>query len=171
MNILYCPWRSSYTIDVTHSKKETTPPDECVFCIQFKENKDEQYFILRRFEYHAVMFNRYPYNAGHLLILPFNHVANLHELSKESRSELTELIMHSTQILKSELNAHGFNVGLNLGIAGGAGIPSHLHYHVVPRYIGDTNFLPILGQTKQISFDLVEFYKKLKAEFESIKLD
>lgn len=170
MKTLYCPWRSSYTDNVAHSKREDTPAEECVFCKQFKENKDESYYILRRFKYHAVMFNKYPYNAGHLLILPFNHVANLHELSKESRNELTELIMHSTQILKKELNAHGFNVGLNLGIAGGAGIPSHLHYHVLPRYTGDTNFLPTLGQTKQISYDLNDFYKKLKPEFEQIKL-
>lgn len=170
MNRLYCPWRGEYTTATAHTKNENATQDECVFCMQFAQKKDENFFILKRFQYHAVMLNLYPYNAGHLLILPFNHVANLHELSKESRSEMTELIMHSTQILKHTLDAHGFNVGLNLGKAGGAGIPSHLHYHVLPRYIGDTNFLPVLAQTKQISFDLHEFYKKLKPEFEQIKI-
>lgn len=170
MKLLYCPWRSEYTTDVAHTKNENATQDECVFCTQFKQKKDTEYFILKRFEYHAVMLNKYPYNAGHLLILPFNHVANLHELSKESRGELTELIMHSTQILKQTLDAHGFNVGLNLGKAGGAGIPSHLHYHVLPRYHGDTNFLPTLANTKQISFDLEEFYQKLKPEFEQVSI-
>lgn len=170
MKNLYCPWRSEYTSDVAQSKHESTSPDECVFCQQFAQKKDAEYFILKRFEYHAVMLNRYPYNAGHLLILPFNHVAHLHELSKESRSEMTELIMHSTQILKRAIGAHGFNVGLNLGKIAGAGIPAHLHYHVLPRYHGDTNFLPTLAHTKQISFDLAEFYKKLKPEFEQIIL-
>ncbi len=170
MKHLYCPWRSGYTDSVAHSKNENATPDECIFCIQFNEHSDEKYFILRRFEYHAVMFNRFPYNAGHLLILPFNHISQLDALSKDSRAELTELIMHSTKILKSELHAHGFNIGLNLGIAGGAGIPSHLHYHVLPRYVGDTNFLPTLGETKQISYDLSDFYKKLKPYFEQITL-
>lgn len=170
MNRIYCPWRSSYTIGIAHTKNENAPADACVFCTQFAQTKDEEHFILRRFEHHAVMLNLYPYNAGHLLILPFNHVANLHDLSKESRAELTELIMHSTQILKSAIDAHGFNIGLNLGKAAGAGIPSHLHYHVLPRYAGDTNFLPTLAGTKQISFDLVEFYKRLKPFFDKIAI-
>lgn len=170
MKLLYCPWRSEYTTDVAHTKNENATQDECVFCIQFGQKKDPQYFILRRFGHHAVMLNLYPYNAGHLLILPLNHVANLYELSKEARIEMTELIMHSTRILKHSLDAHGFNIGLNLGKAAGAGIPSHLHYHVLPRYVGDTNFLPTLAHTKQIAFDLNEFYKKLKPEFDQISL-
>ena len=170
MKLLYCPWRSEYSADVAQGKNENATQDECIFCTQFKQKKDAEYFILKRFAHHAVMLNKYPYNAGHLLILPFNHVANLHELSKESRGELTELIMHSTQILKHTLDSHGFNIGLNLGKAGGAGIPSHLHYHILPRYVGDTNFLPTLADTKQISFNLGEFYQKLKPEFESVNL-
>jgi ATP adenylyltransferase len=170
MKHLYAPWRSEYSQSVAQTKQEHATQENCTFCIQFKDKDDEEHFILRRFEHCIVMLNVYPYNAGHLLILPDQHVALLPELSKATRSELIELVSHSSTILKELLQAHGINIGLNLGKAAGAGIPSHLHFHVLPRYTGDTNFLPTLADTKQISFDLKAIYKKLKPAFDRLKI-
>lgn len=169
MKHLYAPWRSEYSQSVAQTKQEHTTEEHCVFCIKLKEN-DGEHFILRRFEHCIVLLNLYPYNAGHILILPYEHVASLPELSKAARSELIELTSHSSIILKEILQAHGINIGLNLGKAAGAGIPSHLHMHVLPRYTGDTNFMPLLADTKQISFDLKEIYKKLKPAFDKLKI-
>ena len=111
------------------------------------------------------MLNLYPYNAGHLLILPFEHTATLEALPKATRTEIMELTSLCTKILESELKCDGINVGINLGRAAGAGIPSHLHLHVLPRWNGDTNFLPTLADTKQVSFDLKKIYTLLKKAF------
>jgi ATP adenylyltransferase len=118
----------------------------------------------------VVMLNRFPYNAGHLLILPYAHKAGLNELSKEDRQELTELTNASIEIVKRELTCDGVNIGANLGKAAGAGIPSHLHMHILPRFLGDTNFLPTLADTKQISFDLGKIYTRLKPHFEQLHI-
>lgn len=169
MKHLYAPWRSEYSQSVAQTKQEHTSEEHCTFCIKLKDD-NEEHFILRRFEHNVVLLNLYPYNAGHLLILPYEHVSTLSELSKAARAELMELTTHSTTILKEILKAHGINIGLNLGRAAGAGIPSHLHMHVLPRFTGDTNFLPILADTKQISFDLKDIYKKLKPSFGTLKI-
>ena len=165
MKVLFAPWRSQYTKEEARSKNEDTTEKECVFCQQFHENKDAQYYILKRTKNCIVILNRYPYNAGHLLILPIAHIGKLEKLPKEVRHELMDLVSLSSEIVQSQLGAQGVNIGLNLGKAAGAGIPSHLHFHVLPRWIGDANFMPILGQTKVISFDLDEIYQKLKPHF------
>lgn len=171
MKQLYAPWRDKYSLSVANKDSEKLTADQCVFCSHFKDDADDNHFILRRFTHCVVMLNRYPYNAGHLLILPNNHVANLCDLSKEARIELIELTNHSVEIVKNNLRTDGCNVGLNLGRAAGAGIPSHLHMHVLPRFIGDTNFLPTLADTKAISFDLTQIYKQLKPHFVNLKID
>ncbi len=170
MEMLYAPWREEYTTDTAHGPKgqETADASQCVFCTQFKAHKDDDYMILARYTHSYIMMNKYPYNSGHLLVLPIAHKANLDELPTEARTELMELITHSTSILKKELNAHGMNVGLNLGKAAGAGMPSHLHFHVLPRWNGDTNFLPTLANTKQISTDLVKLFFQLKPHFQNL---
>jgi ATP adenylyltransferase len=168
MKRLYAPWRNDYTKKVTDSKDEIVTQDECVFCQQFKENKDTTYFIVRRFTHTVVMLNLYPYNAGHILILPLKHYPDLHAMSPQERFELMELITITTELLKKALHAQGINVGLNLGKAAGAGIPSHLHMHIIPRWIGDTNFFPLIAETKQISTDLHEIYKQLLPYFHEI---
>ena len=169
MDILYAPWRDKY---VAKSVKERAIECiECVFCKKLLDGEDpDKQFILKKTEHAIVVMNIYPYNSGHLLVLPISHVSELSDLSKEVRGHLMELLSESIVILKKELKAEGINSGLNLGKAGGAGIPKHIHLHVVPRWPGDTNFLPIIGETKQISVDLKRIFDQLKPSFEALKL-
>lgn len=163
MDHLYAPWRKKYVQKIQGDMN--TDNKVCVFCDQLSKKDDETYFVLGRYTHHAILMNLYPYNAGHLLIIPFAHVQSLEELSDDSRTELISLANESICILKKVLNAQGINIGLNLGKAAGAGIPEHLHLHVLPRWVGDTNFLPLLADTKQISVDLHEMYKRLQPAF------
>lgn len=165
MKRLYAPWRSGYAKQVSSSKEECTDENHCIFCKQFKALDDATYFILRRFEHTIVMLNLYPYNSGHLLIVPIDHQAQLTNLSACVRVELMEVMNCSIDILSTALKAQGINTGLNLGKVAGAGIPSHLHMHVIPRWFGDTNFFPLIADTKQISTDLREIYKQLLPVF------
>lgn len=170
MNKLYAPWRGDYTTDTTAGKHDDTSADDCVFCTKLAATDDKKHFILARFKHHAVLLNLYPYNAGHLLIIPHDHVKNMSDLSPQARAELMELITHSTTILKDTLKAEGINIGANLGKAAGAGIPSHLHWHVLPRWAGDTNFLPLIADTKAVSYDLHAMYEKLVEPFKKITI-
>lgn len=165
MKRLYTPWRSSYASAVQGTKDPNATAADCAFCSQLKENNDVKNYILKRFQHSYVVLNKYPYNAGHLLVIPFEHKAQLHTLSLEARHELIDILNQAIQAVQSHLGAQGVNVGLNIGRAAGAGIPSHLHFHVLPRWDGDTNFLPTLANVKTISFDLNEMYLKLKPFF------
>lgn len=169
MDILYAPWRDKY---VKHSIKHKDDENEaCVFCTIFSAtNVDEKEFILKETEHAIILLNIYPYNSGHVLILPRTHVANLDELSKNVRIELMELMNASIIILKDVLCAQGINAGVNLGKIGGAGIPGHLHFHVVPRWLGDTSFISVVGETKNISVDLKRIYNELKPAFTALEL-
>jgi len=168
MEYLYAPWRSAYTGDV-RSKESNVTADESVFCRKFNDGIDEQHFVLRRFKHVIVLLNLYPYNAGHLLIMPLAHCAALDDLDAETQTEMMWLTSKSSRILQDVLGAEGINIGLNLGKAAGAGVPSHLHMHVLPRWEGDSNFLPLLAETKQISFDLNKIYAKLKPAFDELE--
>lgn len=170
MKHLYAPWREEYSKSIERGKQEGAGQESCVFCSIFQESDDERHFILARSSSMIVMLNRYPYNAGHIMVLPIAHIASLNALSKENRQELMELTNACTEIVKAEFACDGVNVGINLGKAAGAGIPSHLHMHILPRFFGDTNFLPTLADTKQISFDLNAIYKRLKPHFEQLKI-
>lgn len=170
MKKLYAPWRSSYTTDTTRGKHDDSTPEDCAFCTKFKTQDDAKSYILARFKHFAVLLNLYPYNAGHLLVIPYAHIRNLDDLSTESHSELMQLLTESINVLKNTLKAEGVNVGLNLGKASGAGIPSHLHWHVLPRWHGDTNFLPLLADTKAVSYDLEVMYKQLAEPFQKITI-
>ncbi len=170
MNILYAPWRSEYTDDTHKNKDEMAPSDTCVFCTQFATNNDKEFGIIKRFENTIVMLNKYPYNAGHLLLLPLSHASSLSQLTKECRGELMELVSMSIDRVKLALGAGGVNIGINVGAAAGAGIPCHLHIHVLPRWAGDTNFMPTIGKTKVISFDLNKIYTTLFEEFAKVSL-
>lgn len=169
-SILYAPWRSDYSSKIDEEKGDAVSLEECIFCQQFSQSDDERFFILRRFNYCAVMLNLYPYNAGHLLVLPFSHCPFPADIALAAQIEFTQLMSHSVSILQNVLHAQGVNVGINVGKAAGAGIPSHLHMHVLPRWQGDTNFMPTLAQTKQISFDLRQVYEKLKPAFDELSV-
>ena len=158
MKNLWAPWRMSYILRVDQT-------EGCIFCTKPKEQRDEEYLILHRGETCFVMMNLFPYNNGHLMVAPYRHTADLEGLSDKERLELMGLAGQWTEILSVVLKAQGFNIGMNLGRIAGAGIDQHLHLHVVPRWDGDTNFMPIIGDTKVISEALAETYVKLKEEF------
>ena len=165
MKDLYAPWRSPYSSSDESHKKTTAPSSDCVFCDCIKQNEDVHNFILKRYNHCIAILNKYPYNAGHLMVIPNQHVKKLTDLPEHARIEIMEIITHATSIVEKELKSEGINIGINLGAASGAGIPSHLHWHILPRWNGDTNFLPTLANTKVISFDLTEIYKLLKPKF------
>ena len=166
MKKLYAPWRHTYVTDDLHNNKPTESQDECAFCNQLAQNDDEKYFILKRFSYVFLVINYYPYNAGHLMILPNKHKAELSDLSLKEQIEVLTTLNISIDVLKKVMNPDGFNIGLNLGTGSCGGIPSHLHVHVLPRWEGDTNFLPTLFDTKVVCSDLKKVYKELKPHFE-----
>jgi len=147
---------------------EVDRPDGCILCDKPKEDRDEENLILYRGETCFVIMNKFPYNNGHLMVAPYRHTADLAELSPKEREELMALAGMGVTVLQQVLSAHGFNIGMNLGRVAGAGIDQHLHLHIVPRWSGDTNFMPVLGEVKVISEALEETYRKLKAGFEAI---
>lgn len=133
----------------------------CIFCDHLATGDDEAAHILYRGNHVFVLLNAYPYNPGHLMVAPTRHVSDMSDLSSDERTELMEVTYKATEAIKEGLNPEGFNVGMNLGAAGGAGIPGHLHMHVVPRWTGDTNFMTTVGHTKVLSEMLYDTYAKL----------
>ena len=162
MNHLHAHWRMEYVAAPKDSKGGAD-----TFSCMYGENNDEENLILHRGPHTFIIMNKYPYNAGHLLVLPNRQVAQLEDLSCEERTETMERIMHAKAILSQALNPHGFNVGFNLGHSGGAGIPEHLHAHVVPRWDGDTNFMPVLNETRVLPVSLQTLFKRMKPFVES----
>jgi ATP adenylyltransferase len=157
VDALWAPWRLSYVS--TSKPKETT--DECFVCRGVAASNDRENLLVLRTTLSVVILNRFPYNAGHLLICPKAHKARLEELSTEETLDLQQLIQRMIAILEQRMSPHGFNVGLNLGRAAGAGLPGHLHWHIVPRWDGDTNFMPVLTDTKVIVSSLDALYDQL----------
>lgn len=164
MKILYVPWRKKYAQDV-NIKNECAEKKNCPFCTAFADNNDAKNYIIKRYNHNVLILNLYPYNAGHMMVIPYTHTSNIHELSPEARAEMVEIMSQASQVAQEKLGAHGVNIGMNLGKEAGAGIPSHIHLHVLPRWKGDTNFMPLLANTKTISFDLNEIYADLKKYF------
>ena len=160
MKIIWAPWRIEY---VTREKEEG-----CIFCEKPKERKDRENLILYRGESGYIILNRYPYSNGHVMALPYRHTKDLSELNDVERLELMDLTIKCVEILKV-MTPDGFNIGMNLGRAAGAGIDDHLHFHVVPRWKGDTNFMPVLGDVKVMPEYLDETYLKLSKQLKSMK--
>jgi ATP adenylyltransferase len=161
MKHLYAPWRGTYTLEA-HMQKHLDAG--CPFCMNIKIDREK--YVIKEYQYTNVLLNLYPYNPGHLLIVPKRHVAHLENLKVEERMELMEVIMQSVTMLEKVLGNTGTNVGLNIGDeAAGGSIPDHLHVHVVPRWKGDTNFMPVTTDTKQLSQDLNIVYDMLKKSF------
>lgn len=162
MEKLWSPWRSNY-IDSFKHKKEN---DQCVFCsAQFKDMYSDECLIVHKAENCFVMLNLYPYNSGHLMVIPNRHLSSLDELTKQELEEMMEVVRLTMRVLNSTMKPQGFNFGANLGKAAGAGIDEHIHFHVLPRWNGDTNFMPALGEVKIISQDLLETKKILITTF------
>ncbi|MFQ5846447.1 MAG: HIT domain-containing protein [Candidatus Methylomirabilales bacterium] len=139
----------------------------CILCEKPKEEDDTKNLILARGPFTYVLMNIYPYNSGHLMIAPYRHLERLEKLSAEERAEMMTWACRSERILGEALRAEGFNMGVNIGKGAGAGIDDHLHMHVVPRWNADTNFMPVLGETKVIPEHLQETYAKLLPYFEA----
>lgn len=149
--------------------RKVIKPKGCVFCNAAKNHKDPESLVLFKSRTMMVLLNKYPYNNGHLLILPVKHTANFEKLSDKDLMAMQVLTKHSIKILKKVYNPHGFNTGMNLGQVAGAGIPDHLHYHIIPRWGGDTNFFPLIAQTKLVIETTEHSYNQLKPHFEKLE--
>jgi ATP adenylyltransferase len=139
--------------------------DDCIFCEGLADGDDEGCYILAREGRAFAILNAYPYNPGHLMVAPTRHVGELEELDPEELADASGLLQRSIRVLKEVERPHGFNVGMNLGRVAGAGVPGHLHWHVVPRWNGDTNFMPVVGATRVLPELLGDTYAKLRPRF------
>jgi ATP adenylyltransferase len=160
---LYTPWRFDYIKGASGEK--TGRGDACVFCSIASREDDEATFILHRARLNFVVLNIYPYTGGHLMIVPFEHTADFANLSADTSSEMMELAKRAQAALEETYRPHGFNLGMNLGQAAGAGVTDHLHLHVLPRWSGDANFMTTVGDTRVIPEDLKTTYEKLRGRF------
>jgi ATP adenylyltransferase len=159
MERLWAPWRMEYI----NSAREGE--GGCIFCDLPAEGDDEKNYILIRGEKAFVILNKFPYNSGHLMIAPFRHVGEVEQLEDEEALDLHDLLQRSLKALKEAMSPDGFNIGMNLGRVAGAGVPDHLHWHVVPRWSGDTNFLPVIAGTKVLPEMLSESFAKLRTHY------
>lgn len=154
MHRLWSPWRSQYV----RGKRE----EGCIFCNKPREQKDKENYILLRGKSCYVMLNTFPYNNGHLMIAPYRHISSLEKMNSGESEEMVKLLHKMVKLLREALQPEGFNVGMNLGRAAGAGIVDHIHLHIVPRWVGDYNFMPCLSETKVIPEALEQTYNELK---------
>jgi ATP adenylyltransferase len=157
MRQLWAPWRMGYI-------KGEKPPG-CILCDKPKEKRDASNLILERGKHGFAMLNLYPYNNGHLMVAPYQHVSSLEDLSDEALKGLMQITKKSLLALRKTYKPDGINIGLNLGRAAGAGIEDHLHFHVVPRWGGDTNFMTVVSEVRVIPEDIKRTYQQLKPHF------
>ena len=155
---LWAPWRMGYVA--------AEQPEGCIFCTKPAAGDDEANQILYRGDLVFIMLNAFPYNAGHLLVAPLRHVADALEMTPQESSELLYGIRIAIEVLQASLAPEGFNIGLNLGRAAGAGYADHVHVHVVPRWTGDTNFVAVTAETRVVPEALAETYRRLKEKLE-----
>lgn len=161
MKCLWAPWRMEY---IAGEKKEN-----CIFCIGAEDNNDSERLVIWREELAFVMLNRYPYTNGHLMVAPYRHTSDLGEISGEEARQIHDLLCLSRDALSRISAPDGFNVGLNLGKVAGAGVEDHLHYHIVPRWSGDTNFMPVFADVRVVPQHLDETYAMLTAAFRQLR--
>lgn len=165
MEKLWSPWRSQY-IDTFKEEKEPLPGS--LFTRILAENDDRKNYLLHRGKNCFIIMNLYPYNSGHLMIVPYKEVKELTELDDETRLEMFLMLELGIKALTEVMKPHGFNIGANLGRVAGAGIEDHLHFHIVPRWNGDTNFMPVLNDVKVISEEMGRTYTKLKVVIDAL---
>jgi ATP adenylyltransferase len=159
MERLWSPWRHEYISQATTSKSNSS---ECIFCDAQRSTDDEQSLVVHRGTFSFVILNRYPYISGHLMIAPYDHLAELDSAPKETTDELMDLAKRCQTALRSAYNPEGFNLGMNLGRVAGAGVADHFHLHMMPRWSGDTNFMTTVGETRVLPEDLNTTYQKLR---------
>jgi len=158
---VYAPWREDYLLGFSRKEKEKG----CLFCRVKREKRDKFNLILRRGERTFVIMNRYPYTSGHLMVVPYAHVGVLEKLDDDTLCEMMFETRRAVAILQKAFKPEGLNVGINLGRPAGAGVPGHLHIHIVPRWSGDTSFMPVVGGVRVVSVSLETTYKILKPLF------
>jgi ATP adenylyltransferase len=163
MDHLWAPWRMSYIATPKPVAPPTDAADDCFLCRGLAEANDRANLILRRTRLSAVVLNKFPYNNGHLLVAPLSHKARLDQLTPDELLDLQLALRDMQGVIERTMNPDGFNVGLNLGRVAGAGLPGHLHWHIVPRWNGDTNFMPVFTDTRVIVQSLDALYTMLEA--------
>ena len=161
MDQLWAPWRLAY---VANPKEKERPADDCFICRGVTSSDDRENLLVHRSGLSVVVLNRFPYNNGHLLVAPVTHKGRPEELSHEELLDLQLVLRKMLGVLEKLMTPDGFNVGLNLGKVAGAGLPGHLHWHIVPRWNGDTNFMPVVADTKVIPQSLDTLYDLLRTE-------
>jgi ATP adenylyltransferase len=166
MDRLYSPWRSQY---IASFKDEKKIEGDSLFTRIVRENKDTKNLVLARRKHCFVMMNLYPYNSGHLMIVPYKKTAELADLTPEEQLEIMQTTTEMIALLKMTLKPHGFNFGSNLGRVAGAGIDDHIHFHIVPRWNGDMNFMPTIAETKVVSEAMRDTYNRLKKNLAKMK--
>lgn len=157
MERLHSPWRSKYIASIDEQQK-----GDCIFCTAMKNDDDEKSLIVLRSNLTFVIMNLYPYNSGHLMVVPKRHIPSVTDLTDDESLEIMMNLRRMITSIQKIAHPDGFNIGSNIGRTAGAGIDQHVHFHLVPRWNGDTNFLPVLSDTKMISEDMKEFWRKLR---------
>ncbi len=160
MEYIWAPWRIDFIMD----DKEPG----CFLCRKPEENDDEKTFILYRGSYNYIILNAYPYNPGHLLVAPYRHIGSIGDLTTEEANEHFAQIQMAVKLLDITIHPAAYNTGMNLGRIAGAGVADHIHSHIVPRWQGDTNFMPVLGDTKVLPEALIKTYIKLKEQLKNV---
>ena len=156
---MWAPWRLEYIQNADKNK------DRCIFCDKPKQKNDKDNLIVHKDEHCFIILNKYPYNNGHLMVVPYEHKSDILDLSDAVLLNIQNVIQKAIRALKKTMEPHGFNIGVNMGRPAGAGIADHIHYHIVPRWNGDTNYMPILSDTKVVSEALDQTWEKLSKEF------
>ncbi len=157
MKRIWSPWRVQYI--------HYPAPAGCIFCDKPRESKDQENGILFRGSGNFVIMNAFPYNPGHLIVVPYRHIGILEEMTVGERNEHYQIVSQAVGVLRAETKTANFNIGMNLGRVAGAGIADHIHTHIVPRWNGDNNFMPVIGETRVISESMENIYQKLKGKF------
>ena len=156
MERIWSPWRVQYI--------RGQQSMGCILCDKPKENKDAENFILFRGKLNYVIMNAYPYNPGHLMVVPYRHIGKIEDLTPEERNEHYETVSRAVGVLRIATGTENFNLGMNLGRVAGAGIADHIHTHIVPRWNGDNNFMPVIAETRVISESMQDIYNRLKGK-------
>ena len=156
MDYLWTPWRFQYIANIKKA-------DRCVFCLGHQGENDERDFVLFRGEYNFIILNIFPYTSGHLMVAPFDHISDLSRLPDEAVNEMMSLAKLCKRAIEEVYHPDGFNIGMNLGRCAGAGVEHHLHLHIVPRWVGDANFMSVVGETRVLPDSLENTFQKLKA--------